>query len=484
MYILKKTLKMILSITLIFVAVIIPVEGSSYHEELSKDNTISEAIELDQVGNQYGKLSYFGDVDYYAYKPQHSGIANFWLDVPVDVNYDIEILDPKGSKLIGLYTNELGTNELITKFPVTGGEIYYIRIFSDTHYSTISDYLLRTVVYPEQDIYEENDSMESATSIRYNGGTITGNVNTPYDVDYYKVSVAENDSLNVHLWMPQNTDYDLDIYDVSGSLLESSLNSGSDSENITIGDESDKGLSEGTYYIKVYPKNKGQNSFSWTNYHLSVNVPIGKLAVTEWNYLKSDYSRGIKLSGEMKSRKPGSYTPPDGFMTARFYDVDEANWVKTYIGFTLDSDNVARIKSFNKGEIEDNWGDYRKAYFTLDVKSTTDGNQDQMSAYSIISNLPNPKYDLESDNSDLRNEEAEVVALGQVEAKYYDVVIYWKDYRTGQLDHSGGWKGQFSMSAYGYIPGLFPDISTDYNNYYQSELDQIILSYGQDGGEK
>ena len=115
------------------------------------------------------------------------------------------------------------------------------------------------------------------------------------------------------------------------------------------------------------------------------------------------------------------------------------------------------------------------AYLTVDVSSIRDGSEDKMDAYTIVSDLPDPKYDLENDDLfGTRNEESEVVALGKVEAKNYYVITGWNDLRDGSSGCSGHWNCQFAMSQKGI---------SDYNNLTQSSRVQATINYGNTRGQ-
>ena len=107
-----------------------------------------------------------------------------------------------------------------------------------------------------------------------------------------------------------------------------------------------------------------------------------------------------------------------------------------------------------------------------------------MDAYSISTSLPDPKSDLENDDSNgTRNEESDVTALGAVEAKNYYVSVMWYDYRNGDTDDSGKWQAQFAMSGQ-YIGrgNIWIKSNGDYNNVHTSSAIQATMPYSKNGG--
>jgi hypothetical protein len=175
-----------------------------------------------------------------------------------------------------------------------------------------------------------------------------------------------------------------------------------------------------------------------------------------WSY--SDYSHG-------------SYVPQDGSMNSLFYDT----YFTTQVDFIFDDYNVSKILDYNDGG--DNPGtscDNDEAYVTLDQSAIGDDSLDlEISASSVRSNLPDPKYDLES-NGGVDNDESEVVALGSVSATSYYMRTTWDDYRDGDSGDSGKIQAQFAMSTKGL---------SDYNNCVQSDVVQATIYYGDNLGQ-
>jgi hypothetical protein len=168
----------------------------------------------------------------------------------------------------------------------------------------------------------------------------------------------------------------------------------------------------------------------------------------------------------------GSYVPRSGSLKVKVYSEPDHNKVlhkiSTTVNMTLTAKNVTAIKKYNK----DN-----KAYLACDVTSVRKGGKkDSVNATSVISNLPNPKYDLENDNflSDNRKEESETVVLGTVSAKSYYMETFWDDLRTGDTNDAGKFQCQFNMST----KGVF-----DYNNYITSSRIQATMAYCKDRGK-
>lgn len=183
------------------------------------------------------------------------------------------------------------------------------------------------------------------------------------------------------------------------------------------------------------------------------------------------YTYGESDSWSYSDYSHGSYVPKTGSHNSLFYDT----YFTTTVYFAFDNYNVSNILDYNNGGNNPGTNcDNKNAYLTLDQTAVPDNPLDlEISATSIRSDLPDPKYDLESDFG-VDNEESEVVALGAVSATNYYMRTTWNDYRDGGTDDSGKIQAQFAMSTKGL---------SDYNNCVQSDVVQSTINYGDNLGQ-
>ncbi len=116
------------------------------------------------------------------------------------------------------------------------------------------------------DIYEPNNTQTSAYPLTPYPGTFTIDalIATTSDQDWFGFAASIGDQLTIDLTsLP--FDYDLELYDVSGTLLASSLNSGTSSEFISYVTVVDGGI----YYLKVF---SASSSSTTDGYHLTITV--------------------------------------------------------------------------------------------------------------------------------------------------------------------------------------------------------------------
>ncbi|WP_459195779.1 PPC domain-containing protein [Wukongibacter baidiensis] len=225
-------------------------QSSLVTTEIEPNSPYHNAQTYTEGDDMYGKIAYQGDIDYYEVTFFQSGVANFWVGMPSDKDYELEIFNHMGSYLKHSY-NGKGIDEIIEDYPVAVGQTFYIKVYgaTNTDYSSNIQYHLRAKSYPYPDGHEENDTFTDAKSIGLET-SIHGNLHSPYDKDYYRFYLSQESKINIKLFdVPSYQDYDIRLYDSNYNLLATS-------DNINDADEyiSEK-LASGTYYVRVYGKN-------------------------------------------------------------------------------------------------------------------------------------------------------------------------------------------------------------------------------------
>ena len=108
---------------------------------------------------------------------------------------------------------------------------------------------------------EPNDDPSSANVVEA-PADLAGMIASATDIDCFEVSAPEGGELSVHLRMPADRDYDLDIEDASGNVLARSLNDLGLDEDLLVS-------ASGPLYVKVYGF---AQAFSETEpYHLTLS---------------------------------------------------------------------------------------------------------------------------------------------------------------------------------------------------------------------
>ncbi len=94
-----------------------------------------------------GTIAWSDDTDWYRIVITKTGTANFYLNVPDGVNYDMELYDYKGNYLGGSWNGANGANELIIGYEVYEGEGYYIRVYGQYGNNSFDEYTLEAKSY-------------------------------------------------------------------------------------------------------------------------------------------------------------------------------------------------------------------------------------------------------------------------------------------------------------------------------------------------
>ncbi|MCG8538377.1 MAG: hypothetical protein MJA82_00365 [Clostridia bacterium] len=200
-----------------------------------------------RVGNRHkDTIDASGDIKYYKVQFPQSGAVEFELDgIPEGADYDLTIYNEK-KKFIA-YSNRANQNMEVIKMHVEAKQWYYLVVESFYGYDSNSEYEVE-VFYCLDSTVEPNESYSDAFKIWY-CDIVYDTISSNHDEDWYKVSDIPRDFnyLLVLENIPKGTDYDIEIYDQYGRLIDSSTYGGNRSEKIDF-----KYESGGVYYIRVF----------------------------------------------------------------------------------------------------------------------------------------------------------------------------------------------------------------------------------------
>ena len=106
------------------------------------------------------------------------------------------------------------------------------------------------------DVYEINNTSSQAKAISF-GNTISANISSANDVDWFKVTTPNNSNTNLEVTLSNlPADYDLYVYNKNLQLVGSSATTGTSNEVVIYNSNAKKA----TYYIKVVGKNGAYNA--------------------------------------------------------------------------------------------------------------------------------------------------------------------------------------------------------------------------------
>ncbi|MHA1273216.1 MAG: PPC domain-containing protein [Promethearchaeota archaeon] len=165
---------------------------------------------------------------------------------------DLCVYDPSLT-LIGNSSSTTDNEQVL--YNMTSNGYYYIYIYKKSSGDNNNYDLIIQIKPPgiSDDSYEENDNFIDAKQLT--AGTY--NNLKCFDDDWYYISVSENNNLNITIkYSYINGDLDLELYDSSQTLLDSSTST-TDDESISYDITSGNG---GNYYFRVYKKNPSDNN--------------------------------------------------------------------------------------------------------------------------------------------------------------------------------------------------------------------------------
>lgn len=153
------------------------------------------------------------------------------------------------------------TAETVTISNPAAGD-FYIGLYAYSSYSGVS----LTATYSggsgggtTMNETEPNGSTSSANVISTSGTTVTGYIGSSTDVDYFKVTVPGYKTLTVDLTVPSTKDYDVKLYNSSGTLLASGTNGTGQPEHVTW---TNPYSTSRVVYIRVYGYNGAYSTTS------------------------------------------------------------------------------------------------------------------------------------------------------------------------------------------------------------------------------
>jgi hypothetical protein len=80
---------------------------------------------------------------------------------------------------------------------------------------------------------ESNNTMASANAITTAGTTVNATMSASTDVDYYKVTIPAGKTLTVTMTPNATSDYDLELYNSSGTKIASSVKGTGQADTVT-----------------------------------------------------------------------------------------------------------------------------------------------------------------------------------------------------------------------------------------------------------
>ena len=186
-----------------------------------------------------------------------SGTTLNWTAVSRALSYDIDYKLGSSANWVSAVTATPGSSVSISG--LTASTAYDWRVRTNCA-SGSSGYVQAQFTTNSQaagcvNAYEPNELQGTAASITVNL-PVSASIGSSIDIDYYSFVVSSNSSLNITLSnVPATQDYDLYLYNVSGTVIGSSTAGPGASETIALANQQ-----AGTYYIRVAGYNGAFNT--------------------------------------------------------------------------------------------------------------------------------------------------------------------------------------------------------------------------------
>lgn len=163
---------------------------------------------------------------------------------------------PTTSSYTARSTGSTSTETVTINNPAAGD--WYIGLYA---YSTFSGVSLQATYSGggggTMNETESNNTRSTANVVSTSGTTVTAKIGSSTDVDYFRVTVPGYATLNVVMTPPSTKDYDVKLYNSSGTLLASGTNGTGQVENVSWYNNSS---SSKYVYIKVYGYNRAYST--------------------------------------------------------------------------------------------------------------------------------------------------------------------------------------------------------------------------------
>ena len=237
-------------------------------DNYEENDTLATAYDLSpQEGVWLSAINGFGtqaDEDWYRMyvTPGTERVLVDALFIHSEGDIDIDLYDASGTPLA--YSVSSSDNEHIVYTVPTGGAYYYIVVYYGNQGNQY-DLWWDDVQPPNDDLYEENDTLATAYDLSSQEGVWLSAINgygIQADADWYRIDVTPGyERVAIYAQFTHSEgDIDINLYDASGTLLAYSI-SASDDEYI------DYMVPTGGayYYIAVYYGNQGNQYDLWWN---------------------------------------------------------------------------------------------------------------------------------------------------------------------------------------------------------------------------
>ncbi len=213
----------------------------------SGNNAIGDAYEADLNQPVQNSISTAGELDYYKFYIDSSGLARIKVDdIPEDMLTEISLYN-KNVESAGYKAASNPGDSTTLKIDLLGPGWYYIRIKDNANKAYSNPYSLTVDFEPSPDQYEPNNGIGDATGIEL-GDTISAYICPVVDTDYYKINMDSPGVLVLKVSeVPEDMLPELTLYNKNGEGIGYKVAS-NPGDSVTL----EQGVSDpGIYYLKI-----------------------------------------------------------------------------------------------------------------------------------------------------------------------------------------------------------------------------------------
>jgi hypothetical protein len=202
-----------------------------------------------------GSLSVSAEKDYFAFTAAAGGTISFTLNFPScgasSTCWKASLLDIDGNAL-AIQISPNGVSSFILRNSIITGGTYYVMVEKNTTYSASSYTITPSFSSGTYSAETELNGSRPTATILANNITVTGQIMTPTDLDYYSLSASEEGTIAFDFWFPNRsaTAWKASLFDSNGNLLAQRSSIANTATTVTL----KSGVpAAGTYYLLIEP---------------------------------------------------------------------------------------------------------------------------------------------------------------------------------------------------------------------------------------
>ncbi len=270
---------------------IVEIDSTDTCEFNGCNDLITTACEIEVNQPIQAAINSFGDLDFYSFDVSTESIINIKVDnINDEISMTTVLYDaPSLSNEIETWTSLNSGNDVNRFWKICTPGTYYIRLSDNGDNNRSSQLYNLEIEMDSSDIYECNDTEDTAYELEICSDTLFAAINLVGDEEFFSFTAPADININIEITdIANNIDMELELEGPNGEIELASGNNGSDVSLSYLTSE------EGTYILHL--SDAGNNEFDPALYQIVINlVPEVNLPAEFENICLDDTS--ITLSG-------------------------------------------------------------------------------------------------------------------------------------------------------------------------------------------